>query len=75
MHTIAHHKNKQLDKNLEHHHKAMRLRNKVMLISINMKHHNEYPVVYQDEIEDKIDEVSELFVTNIKRLRIPVGMH
>jgi ferrous iron transport protein B len=56
MHTVAHHKNKHLDQNLEHHHK------KVSYHYDNHKHrhHNEFTVVYSDEIEDKIDEVSEL---------------
>jgi len=50
MHTVAHHKNKCIDHNLEHHH------------GIGMKsdhkheHHSELTVVYTDEIEDKIDE-------------------
>ncbi|MDF2542730.1 MAG: ferrous iron transport protein [Herbinix sp.] len=55
MHTVAHHKNKKIDQNLEHHHGVIRKRG----TSHKHEHHNEYTVVYQDELEDKIDEVSE----------------
>jgi ferrous iron transport protein B len=56
MHTVAHHKNKYLDRNLEHHHKPSDHKGH----GHKHEHHNEYPVVYSDDIEDKIDEVSEL---------------
>ena len=60
MHTVAHHKDKNLDHNLEHHHGTGGK-------SIHKHaHHNEFPVVYQDNIEDKIDEV-------IDRLSIKYG--
>jgi ferrous iron transport protein B len=56
MHTVAHHKNKYLDRNLEHHHKSSSHKGH----GHKHEHHNEYAVVYSDNIEDKIDEVSEL---------------
>lgn len=61
MHTVAHHKDKKLDHNLEHHHPGKLIE---MEISHKHKHHKEYPVVYNDKIEDKIDEVSELLRKN-----------
>ena len=53
--------------NLEHHHANLSIKESVISISIN-----EYPVVYSDEIEDKIDEVSELLHSkygNVNNLR------
>ncbi|MBH1940349.1 ferrous iron transport protein B [Mobilitalea sibirica] len=55
MHTVAHHKDKYIDPNLEHHHgKYTKEYSKH-----RHEHHEEYPVVYSDLLEDKIDEVSE----------------
>ncbi|MHB8129784.1 MAG: ferrous iron transport protein B [Mobilitalea sp.] len=56
MHTVAHHKNKHIDRNLEHHHDKEAKKGH----GHKHQHHNEYPVVYSDDIEDKIDEVIEL---------------
>lgn len=56
MHTVAHHKDKHLDHNLEHHHKKHTHKSN----KHKHEHHTEYPIVYNDLIEDKIDEVSEL---------------
>ena len=56
MHTVAHHKNKHIDRNLEHHHDKQTKKGH----GHKHQHHNEYPVVYSDDIEDKIDEVIEL---------------
>jgi len=56
MHTVAHHKDKCLAYNLEHHHKMPKERG----TRHKHEHHSEYPVVYSDIIEDKIDEVSDL---------------
>lgn len=50
MHAAFHHKNKPSDPT-EHHHKAGK--------HIH-DHHSEYTVVYSDELEDKIDRVTEL---------------
>jgi ferrous iron transport protein B len=55
MHTVAHHKDKNLDRNLEHHHGWSTKKNH----GHKHEHHHEFPVVYSDEIEDKIDEVTE----------------
>lgn len=54
MHAVAHHKDKHSDLNFEHHHRRHRYRggNK------HYNHHDKYPVVYSDEIEDKIEEIS-----------------
>lgn len=72
MHTVAHHVDKQLDHhNLEHHHKRQKEstteRKKEKELSKEgyrhkHEHHNELTVVYSDDIEDKIDEVSELLL-------------
>ena len=51
MHTIAHHKRKREQCQLEHHHA-----NRLNSTHIH-KHHEEFAVVYSDEIEDKIDEL------------------
>lgn len=72
MHTVSHHKDKKLDSNLEHHHTGKesgkyahkREETQVCRQKHQQKHrhdhHQEYTIVYSDEIEDKIDEVSEL---------------
>jgi ferrous iron transport protein B len=54
MHAVAHHKDKHSDLNFEHHHRRHRYRggNK------HYSHHDKYPIVYSDEIEDKIEEIS-----------------
>lgn len=72
MHTVAHHVDKQLDHhNLEHHHKrqkesaATRIKDRDLAkdgYRHKHEHHNELTVVYSDDIEDKIDEVSELLL-------------
>lgn len=74
MHTVAHHENRSLDQNLEHHHEY---RNTGTYCNTGHgkdgyhkghrhEHHKEYPVVYSDEIEDKLDEVSELLCKKYK---------
>ncbi|MSS62465.1 ferrous iron transport protein B [Velocimicrobium porci] len=55
MHTVAHHKAKISDSNLEHHHYMM---DEEKSGKHRHQHHSEYAVVYSDEIEDKIDEIS-----------------
>lgn len=54
MHAVAHHKDKQGDRNLEHHHNRERYHGN------NRRHklHEEHTIVYSDDIEDKIDEIS-----------------
>lgn len=52
MHAVAHHQKKSLDHNIEHHHDERKESNH------KHQHHDEYVVVYSDEIEDKIDEIS-----------------
>ncbi|MDF2612015.1 MAG: ferrous iron transport protein [Lachnospiraceae bacterium] len=56
MHTVAHHKDKYIDKNLEHHHNTDKKKGS----GHKHQHHHEFTMVYSDDIEDKIDEVSEL---------------
>lgn len=78
MHTVAHHVDKQLDHhNLEHHHKRQkestitRIKEKELLndgYRHKHEHHNELTVVYSDDIEDKIDEVSELLLRQYGQL-------
>ncbi len=50
MHAVAHHQKKAWDR-LEHHHEAG---------SHEHSHHEQYAMVYSDDIEDKIDKISEL---------------
>ena len=50
LHAVSHHKDKSFDPT-EHHHTSGSHRH---------NHHDEYVVVYSDEIEDKIDKISEL---------------
>lgn len=68
MHAVAHHKSKLKDNNLEHHHA-----NRISTESSHVhKHHNELTVVYSDEIEDKIDEISYILLKeypDIKNVR------
>jgi ferrous iron transport protein B len=54
MHAVAHHKDKHSDLNFEHHHRKHRHH------GINKRHelHEELSIVYSDEIEDKIDQIS-----------------
>lgn len=56
MHTVAHHQDKYIDKNLEHHHSKQ----KQPCNAHKHEHHMDYPIVYTDEIEDKIDDVCEI---------------
>jgi ferrous iron transport protein B len=51
MHAVLHHKDRALDQNLEHHHD--------MVSHHRHNHHKDIVMVYSDEIEDKIDAVSE----------------
>jgi len=63
MHTVAHHQNKHLDHNLEHHHQKNQAEDQGHKYHEHWhEHHNEITVVYSTEIEDKIDEVSELLL-------------
>lgn len=54
MHAVSHHAGKPLEGELEHHHDE-----KVKESKHIHNHHKEYAVVYSDEIEDKIDIISE----------------
>lgn len=63
MHTVAHHQGKYIDKNLEHHHK-----HKSSCTSHKHEHHLDYPVVYSDEIEDKIDDICELLCAKYQKI-------
>ncbi len=77
MHTVSHHRDKKLDYNLEHHHEKRSLKHEGDYKQKDSnkhkhEHHNEYTIVYSDDIEDKIDEVSELLKSrygNIDNLR------
>ncbi len=65
MHAVAHHKNNLYGDEKEHHHHKNEFKHK-------HNHHKEYTIVYSDEIEDKIDIISEMISTNypnIKNLR------
>ncbi len=59
MHAVAHHQTKAWDR-LEHHHQAG---------SHEHSHHDEYAMVYSDEIEDKIDKISELLSVKYQDLK------
>ncbi len=54
MHTVAHHKTKCQDINFVHQHKELEEKSKHI-----HAHHKEYAMVYHDEIEDKLDEITE----------------
>lgn len=56
MHTVAHHKRKIKQTAFEHHHLYHTQQKGKGHIH---QHHSEYAVVYSDEIEDKIDEITE----------------
>ncbi len=71
MHTVAHHKDRKSDHNLEHHHENKSRRHagysrkgtySKPLHTHEHEHHEEYTVVYSDDIEDKIDDVSKLLI-------------
>ena len=65
MHAVAHHSSKEKDNNLEHHHSARQ-----STVSIHLhKHHNELTVVYSDEIEDKIDEISNKLINKYPKIK------
>lgn len=57
MHTVAHHKDKVIDSNLEHHHHNF---NKKPCAEIKHLRHQEHTIVYSDYIEDKIDIICNL---------------
>ena len=64
MHTVAHHRNKQFDKNLEHHH----TNSKFNCMEHKHEHHRDIPVVYSSDIEDKIDEVGDMLCQKYKEV-------
>ena len=51
MHAVIHHKDRELDHNLEHHHEG--------ISHHKHDHHKDIVMVYSDELEDKIDAVSD----------------
>jgi ferrous iron transport protein B len=55
MHAVAHHKDKHSDFNFEHHHKKHRYHGRDY-----HELHEEYSIVYSDDIENNIDEISNL---------------
>lgn len=68
MHAVSHHKDKLNDNNLEHHHIANQEKDSEHV----HEHHKEYAIVYNDEIEDKIDSISEVLLytyPDIKNVR------
>ena len=60
MHAVAHHKDKRSDRNFEHHHKRNRHHERGRRHGNCRLHglHEEYSIVYSDEIEDRIDDIS-----------------
>lgn len=56
IHAVAHHKDKHSDLNFEHHHKKHRQHR----YSRRHELHEEFSIVYSDEIEDKIDDISDV---------------
>lgn len=58
MHAVSHHKDKLNDNNLEHHHIGNQEKDSEHV----HEHHKEYAVVYSDDIEDKIDSISEILL-------------
>jgi len=65
MHAVSHHKDKVNDQNLEHHHSDADSEHV-------HEHHKEYAIVYSDDIEDKIDAISDVLIytyPDIKNVR------
>ena len=67
MHTVSHHQAKISDSNLEHHHSLK----EQSVGNHKHQHHSEYAVVYSDEIEDKIDEISALLIEKYGEIQNP----
>jgi len=63
MHAVAHHKDKYKKASPEHHERKEKAKGKH-----SYKYHCGYPVIYSDEIEDKIDEIIDV----IKREKIKI---
>lgn len=59
IHTVAHHKDKILGEKLIHHHEPEESHHKDA-----EEHHKMYAMVYSDDVEDKIDEISDLLQKN-----------
>ncbi|MDO4555776.1 MAG: ferrous iron transport protein B [Lachnospiraceae bacterium] len=62
IHTVAHHKDKQVGEKIIHHHDAASHRHR-------HNHHKEYAMVYSDEVEDKIDAVIDLLKQNYPQMK------
>ena len=67
MHAVAHHKSKCNDSNLEHHHANQKETGSKHV----HKHHNDLTVVYNDEIEDKIDEIITILLKEYPKIKNP----
>lgn len=67
MHTVSHHTDKTIEGNLEHHHHDEKFKNS----KHKHNHHKEYVVVYNDEIEDKIDIITEKLLEKYKDIINP----
>lgn len=61
IHTVAHHKGKQVGEKIIHHHDKDTYHHK-------HDHHKEYAMVYSDVIEDKIDAVTDILQKNYPEL-------
>ena len=63
MHAVAHHKDKSSDLNFEHHHRRNRIQG-----NKRGELHEEHSIVYSDEIEDKIDRISDVLYKKYGKL-------
>ncbi len=63
IHTVAHHKDKTLGEKLIHHHEPEESHHKDA-----EEHHKMYAMVYSDDVEDKIDEISDLLQKNYPKI-------
>ena len=63
MHTVAHYRDKKIVSNLKHHHGDMKQEE-----GHRHKRHTEYPVIYSDLIENKIDIISDMLRAKYGRL-------
>ncbi len=61
IHAVAHHKDKVLGEKLIHHHEEEEKESHHKDVE---EHHKMYAMVYSDDVEDKIDEISELLKKN-----------
>lgn len=71
MHAVAHHKDKVIDNNLEHHHGRGKGKGRGKGRQHRHKESHKYPVIYSNSIEDKINRILDILNTRYKGIRNP----